>query len=109
MLAGYNLTKDLTAMPLKLKGILRRGGDKTYTFRIRNSRPNQAVDDLTQDALAGLHAFVVADKPTPGDHLFIVSTSDDSVRPSQILEVLNERFDLNAEFLVTGEQNEETE
>ena len=94
-------------MPLKIKGFFSKyRAGRTYTFRIRKPPVAQAVDDLVQPALNELHTFVVADytfvvadKPTPNDGLFIVTTNDDAVSADRILRMLNDRFDLNAEFL----------
>ncbi len=85
-------------MTRHMRGILLKREERTYTFRIRKPPIDQAVDDLTRYTLAELHAYVVADRPTPDDHLFIVAASNESVTAEQILQALN-RLDLNAEFL----------
>ena len=68
-----------------------------YTFRINTAMI--AVDDLVEDELARIGTLIVADRPSPDEHLFIVTSKDASVTPESILRVLNERFSLNAEFV----------
>jgi hypothetical protein len=77
---------------------------RTYAFRIHNPPPRKAVDDLVGGHLAAISVFIVADKPTAEDYLFVVTTNNESVEASQILEILNDQFELSAELLEEGEE-----
>jgi hypothetical protein len=77
-------------------------GRGVYVFRINTPRADIACDDLVQDELAKINVFVAADKPTSEEHLLVVTTSDVSTTSDHVLAVLNDRYQLNAEFLTSA-------
>ncbi len=87
---------------MKYRGLFIKQHERAFTFRIHKPPIGQALDDLTQHALAELHVFVVADNPVTDEYLFIVATTDASVTADQILRAFN-RLDLDAEFVDSTE------